>query len=93
MGQGRPSFLKMHAITRVTAEMIAYAAVQVSQSHLLDPHPDALVLQTYVGLSSMTTWGDMDGTFSLIHFYHLIIKTLSNNEDPWVVDTLDWWQK
>ena len=93
MGQGRPSFLKMHAITKVTPEMIAYTAVQVCQSYLLDRCPDNSGLQTYVGLSSMGSWGDTDGTFNLIRFYHLIMKTLSDNADPWVTNTLDWWQK
>jgi hypothetical protein len=35
----------------------------------------------------------MDGAFSLIHFYHLIIKTLSDSTDQWVVDTLKWWNR
>jgi hypothetical protein len=72
--------------------MVAYAALQVFPSHFPESIFDPLFLQTYVGLSSVS-WGDKDGTFSLIHFYHLIVKTLSNNEDQWVVDTLDWWQR
>ena len=91
--QGRPPFLKMHNINKVVPGMIAYVAVQVCQSHPSDPHPNTLSLQTYVGLSSMASWGDMDGTFSLIHFYRLILKTLSDEEDPWVVNTMNWWQR
>lgn len=49
-------------------------------------------IQTYCGLSSAKTWGAQDGTFNLIHFYHLIIQTLSDTEDKWVQDTLNWWQ-
>jgi hypothetical protein len=47
----------------------------------------------YVGLSSMKQWGIADGSFNLIHFYHLIVKTLSNNTDKWVAETMDWWQR
>jgi len=35
----------------------------------------------------------MVGTFSLIHFYHVIIKTLTNNTLPWVIETMAWWQR
>lgn len=35
----------------------------------------------------------MVGTFSLIHFYHVIVKTLSNGTLPWVVETMEWWQR
>jgi hypothetical protein len=41
----------------------------------------------------MKQWGVADGSFSLIHFYHLIVKTLSNNTDQWVTETMDWWQR
>jgi hypothetical protein len=41
----------------------------------------------------MTQWKPTDGTFNLTHLYHLIVKTLSNNADGWVADTLAWWQR
>ena len=91
--QGHPSFLKAHRITKVTPEMVAYVAVQVQQCPSAGPSPDATPSQTYIGLSAMPTWGEMDGTFSLVHFYHLIIKTLTDGKDPWVVETLSWWQR
>jgi hypothetical protein len=40
----------------------------------------------------MKQWGVADGSFNLIHFYHLIVKTLSNDTDQWVTETMDWWQ-
>ena len=92
-GQGRAPFLKAHRITKVTPEMVAYVAVQVQQSLSAGPSPDGTPSQTYMGLSAMEIWGEMDRTFSLVHFYHLIIKTLSDGEDPWVVETLGWWQR
>lgn len=41
----------------------------------------------------MPQWGSEDGMFSLTQFYHLIIDTLSDKTDEWVVQTMDWWQK
>jgi hypothetical protein len=41
----------------------------------------------------MKQWGTTDESFNLIHFYHLIVKTLSNNTDQWVIETMDWWQR
>jgi hypothetical protein len=41
----------------------------------------------------MVEWGTSNGTFNLIHFYHLIIKTMSDGADQWVVETMDWWQR
>ena len=90
--QGQQPFLKRFAIKTVTPQMVAYAAVQVFQIYLLGSGFDLSLLQTYIGLSSVG-WGDKDGTFSLIHFYHLIVKTLSDSSDKWVVDTLAWWQR
>jgi len=41
----------------------------------------------------MRQWATVDGSFNLIHLYHLIIKTLSHDADLWVTDTMDWWNK
>lgn len=90
--QGRRPFVQQHNITRVTPQMIAYAALQVCPNDSLGSGIDHQLLQTYIGLSS-APWGEKDGTFSLIHFYHLIVKTLSNSGDQWVLDTLAWWQR
>ena len=73
-------------------QMVAYAALQVFPDHSLGSSFEPSHLRTYIGLSS-APWGEKDGTFSLIHFYHLIIKILSNHEDQWVLDTLAWWQQ
>ena len=90
--QGQQPFLTRFAIKRVTPQMVAYAAVQVFRIYLLGSAFDSSPLQTYIGLSSVG-WGDKDGTFNLIHFYHLIVKTLSDGSDKWAVDTLAWWQR
>jgi hypothetical protein len=41
----------------------------------------------------MKQWDNSDGTFNLTHLYHLIIKTISNSADQWVMETMDWWQR
>ena len=41
----------------------------------------------------MNQWGTCDGTFSLIHFYHIIVKTLSDTTDEWVAETMKWWKR
>jgi hypothetical protein len=89
---GRRPFVQQHKVTKVTPQMVAYAALQVFSNDSLGSTTDPPLLQTYIGLSS-APWGEKDGTLSLIHFYHLIVKTLSNDGDPWVLDTLAWWQR
>jgi len=46
-----------------------------------------------MGLSSLPSWNPTDGAFSLIRFYHLIVKTLSDGTDPWVAETMGWWKR
>lgn len=41
----------------------------------------------------MDKWGTEDGDFNLIEFYHLIMLVLSRTDDPWVIDTMGWWQR
>jgi hypothetical protein len=41
----------------------------------------------------MEEWGTVDGSFSLIHFYHLIVKSISDKADEWTASTMDWWQR
>ena len=50
-------------------------------------------LQTYFARSSMEEWRASDGVFNLGHFYHIIVKTLSEKDDAWVTSTMDWWQR
>lgn len=52
-----------------------------------------VLLQTYFALSSMTEWGHQDGSFDLKHFYHIIVKVLSDDKNKWVKETMDWWQR
>jgi hypothetical protein len=72
--------------------MIAYAAVQVLLTVYHVPTLTSPSIQTYIALSCVE-WGTTDGTFNFVHFYHLIIKTISNSNDEWVAETMDWWQK
>ena len=93
--KGPRDFLTRHKIKRITPPMIAYAALQVSLNHpvfLSTLQQCSNHCQAYIGLST-AEWTDMVGTFSLVHFYHVIIKTLSNSTLPWVIKTMEWWQR
>jgi len=41
----------------------------------------------------MKEWATTDGAFDLIHFYHLIVRTLSDKTNQWVIETMRWWKK
>jgi len=95
--KGPIDVLRQCNITEVTPQMIAYAAVQVPSS-LLSPFASGSNLffahpQTYIGLSSIPMWGDTHDAFNLVHFYHLIVKTLSDDTDGWVAKTVSWWKR
>ena len=90
--KGPKDFVTRHNIKEVTPQMVAYAALQVCLALHCTPVLTR-VLQTYVGLSSMRQWANADGTFNLIHFYHLIVKTLADAKDEWVAETMGWWQR
>jgi hypothetical protein len=40
----------------------------------------------------MRRWGSRADLFSIEDFYNNIVSTFEDNvDDPWVVETLDWW--
>jgi len=96
--KGPSDLLTRYKITEVTPRMIAYAAVHVGTHRLPPPvfiplHSHCIPPQTYIGLSALPSWNHTDGAFSLIRFYHLIVKTLSDDTDPWVAETIGWWER
>ena len=50
-------------------------------------------IQAYVALSSMTTWGMKDGEIDLSLLYDLLRRQLCDPDDPWVKETLQWWNE
>jgi len=49
-------------------------------------------MKTYIALSSMSQWSSYDGLFNLEEFYTTIVTMFEKNmDDPWVADTLAWW--
>jgi hypothetical protein len=53
-----------------------------------------LNLKTYIALSSMSQWASYDKVFNLEEFYDSIVMTFETDpEDPWVIDTLKWWNE
>ena len=83
---------KKFKLTEVTGRTITYASVQVrylrfSNHFLID-------CQAYVALSSMSQWGSSDNLFNLQLFYDAIVEMFERDpQDPWVVDTLEWWKE
>ncbi|THG94854.1 hypothetical protein EW026_g6692, partial [Hermanssonia centrifuga] len=44
--------------------------------------------------SSLTSWREQDGKFSLRHFYYYVVALFEMDaESSWAVDTLDWWDR
>lgn len=50
-------------------------------------------VQARFALSSCEEWGAEDGNFILEAFYKVIMELFEDEEDQWVIDTLDWWNK
>jgi hypothetical protein len=44
-------------------------------------------------LSSCEEWGAEDGQFILEDFFHAVLELFEDEEDEWVVGTLDWWNE
>ena len=84
---------KKFKLTEVTGRTIAYASVQVrhfrfSNRFLIIYH------QAYIALSSMAQWGSSDNLFNVQLFYDAIVEMFERDpNDPWVVDTLEWWNE
>jgi len=50
--------------------------------------------KTYIALSSMSQWALYDKVFNLEEFYDTIVMAFEKEpEDPWVIDTLGWWNE
>ena len=86
---------KKFKLTEVTGRTIAYASVQVSDFQVSFYSIFAnLNLKTYIALSSMSQWASYDNVFNLEEFYNSIVMTFETDpKDPWVVDTLEWWNE
>lgn len=77
-------------LKKISAKNIAYAAVVVSNvmiSYLLFfTHK-----QARFALSSKSSWKIKDEHFHYRSFYQEVVQKLSNVTDPWVEETLGWW--
>ncbi|KAG6872227.1 hypothetical protein C0992_009749, partial [Termitomyces sp. T32_za158] len=71
----KPCIAHLHGLKEVTGRTIAYAAVQAR-----------------FALSSVEKWTRKDGNFDLQRFFEMVVRLFeSNPEQPWVIDTLRWW--
>jgi hypothetical protein len=44
-------------------------------------------------LGSRPSWGDKDGNYEYSALYNFVLKSLANEDDPWVKTTLEWWNR
>lgn len=44
-------------------------------------------------ISSMESWRDSYGDFNLRDFYNNIVRLFEDRTSPWVIETLQWWNK
>jgi hypothetical protein len=41
----------------------------------------------------MESWSTEDDSFKVADFYNSIVELFDDVDDPWVIDTLAWWDK
>jgi hypothetical protein len=84
---------KIHGMTTVSPENIAYAAVQVRNNCIECFIADVMWVQARFMISSTQKFVDVDGLFSYPLFYDSIIDIFKTMDEGWRTDTLDWWQR
>lgn len=81
-------------MTEVIPSTICYAAVHV-RINLLSLASTFIIFffQTYISLSSSEKWGEKWEDINLEHLYIFLREQLAEADDPWVVETLKWWNE
>lgn len=80
----------MHNLKRVCPENVAYVLVQVCLLHAFFWSIYSTTFQGYFALSTVESWCTNDRYFKLDKFHSLIVDVLSDDTEPWVVETLDY---
>jgi hypothetical protein len=83
----------MYDITTISPANIAYAAVVVSSILPLCQISVYTHSQARFCLSSKRIWNLTDDQFHYREFYQAIVMRLADGEDPWVQETLGWWNE
>lgn len=93
-GNSKPGNARIHGMDKVLPSTICYAAIQVRIS---PPDttlgPDILPLQAYITLSSSETWSESWKGVKLSRLYSLLREQFIHPEDPWCVETINWWNE
>ncbi|KAG2144820.1 hypothetical protein BD769DRAFT_1347572, partial [Suillus cothurnatus] len=84
----RPCNAKIHGMSVVEAEHIAYAAVQVRFSLSYMFSFLVSTCQARFGISSLDKWKDKDGLFHYSNFYYRITRLIRERRDGEWVDSL-----
>ncbi|KAJ3552780.1 hypothetical protein NM688_g3973 [Phlebia brevispora] len=62
--------------------------------HKVTPDSVAYIAtQTCMALGTLEQFGPEEGKFSYVEFFHMIRALLSDEEDPWAVETMQWWNQ
>ncbi|KIK82549.1 hypothetical protein PAXRUDRAFT_75192, partial [Paxillus rubicundulus Ve08.2h10] len=81
----------LHCVDRY---IIAYVHIMVCQTNH-NCHggstPHGLITQMYITLSHALQWTQVIGEMDLSDLYWRIVKMLDNKTDPWVNETIGWW--
>ena len=88
----RPPVGEKFNIKSITPPMIAYTATQVSVVLNLDSNHIHFI-QARFALSSTSSWGADDGLFVFNEFYYAVLELFEHPGDPWVKDTLQFWNQ
>jgi hypothetical protein len=84
----------MYDVEAITPQMIAYSAVVVCTDSILFYFISITYRHTRkarFALSSRRTWSYKEDDFDYRVFYRAIIMRLSDPSDPWVDQTIKWW--
>ena len=77
----------------VKPSTVCYTVIQVT-CHTVPPIPSPDPLeQVYIALSDMITWGMKHEEVDLSLLYDLLRQQLRDGDDPWVKETLQWWDR
>ncbi|KAJ3537819.1 hypothetical protein NM688_g6618 [Phlebia brevispora] len=67
---------------------------EVNNMHEVTPKSVAYIAtQTHMALGTLEQFDYEEGKFSYVEFFNMIYALLSDTEDPWAVETMQWWNR
>lgn len=95
MGKKKKGNAEKHNLKTVEPSTICYTAIQVTSTPWAAvPRSDRVTCeQVYVALSCMEEWNIKDQEVDLSLMYDLLREQFRDPDDPWVKETLGWWNE